>query len=886
MGTTLTAILFAGTRLGLVHIGDSRGYLLRDGELTQITKDDTFVQSLVDEGRITAEEAHTPPAALAAPARAHRAGRRARPDRCARPGPATATCSAPTACPAWSATRRSPRRCSTYRDPRECADRLIELALRGGGPDNVTCIVADVVDVDFGDDAPIVGGVGRRRPRRSARRPTPRPARASATTMTRAAAAHRARRPPAAGARRTRPRLRDSPRSVAVARSCSPAAGVLARLWVMQQYFVGVDGDQVAIFQGVRGERARRCRCTTSSSSTDIAARPTCTEADPQHAVPRRHHRRRRPTPSGLAGAARPAAADCCAAPCSPPCPVRPRRAAGARRRRPHRAARRPRRRPPTRTRPPRRPDRRPPSPTTARVRRRRPSTGRDLPGGLSDRRPDDGSAGRAADRDAGRSPLPTGAASSWCCWRSPRCSSPSRCVLVEANQEHGAAPGRCSTSALAYLALFAVRAPRRARLRAVRRPAAAAVRRAAQRPRPGDDPPARPRRRERAAALRPRGAHVPTSEMLWTALGVALFVAVLVLRARPPHAARYAYTAGFAGLVLLALPGAAAVVDLRGQRREDLDPAGRLLDPARRVRQDPAGHLLRRVPGAEARRCSPRPGSTVPRHGPAARPRPRRRSSWPGCSSIGVLVFENDLGTSLLFFGIVLVMLYVATERVSAGWSSALAAVRRRRRSRPTSSSATSRCACRSGWTRSPTSTAPATSSVQALFGLGTGGIVGTGLGSGPPGPRARRRDRLHLAALGEELGLVGLAAILVLYLIADHPRAAHRARRARQLRQAARRRPGVRAGAPGVHRRRRRHQADPADRPDHAVPVLRRLVAGGQLRAARAPAADLRRRPPRRCRTARRAAARRSPTAGTEVVEQRSEHPAPPHRRRRAWC
>ena len=61
MGTTLTAILFAGNRLGLVHIGDSRGYLLRDGELTQITKDDSFVQTLVDEGRITAEEAHSHP---------------------------------------------------------------------------------------------------------------------------------------------------------------------------------------------------------------------------------------------------------------------------------------------------------------------------------------------------------------------------------------------------------------------------------------------------------------------------------------------------------------------------------------------------------------------------------------------------------------------------------------------------------------------------------------------------------------------------------------------------------------------------------------------------------------------------------------------------------
>ncbi len=61
MGTTLTAILFAGSRIGLCHIGDSRGYLYRDGELTQITRDDTFVQTLVDEGRITPEQAHTHP---------------------------------------------------------------------------------------------------------------------------------------------------------------------------------------------------------------------------------------------------------------------------------------------------------------------------------------------------------------------------------------------------------------------------------------------------------------------------------------------------------------------------------------------------------------------------------------------------------------------------------------------------------------------------------------------------------------------------------------------------------------------------------------------------------------------------------------------------------
>ena len=61
MGTTLTALLFGGNKIGLVHVGDSRAYLMRDGVLSQITHDDTFVQSLIDEGRITEEEANHHP---------------------------------------------------------------------------------------------------------------------------------------------------------------------------------------------------------------------------------------------------------------------------------------------------------------------------------------------------------------------------------------------------------------------------------------------------------------------------------------------------------------------------------------------------------------------------------------------------------------------------------------------------------------------------------------------------------------------------------------------------------------------------------------------------------------------------------------------------------
>ncbi|MBX7433769.1 protein phosphatase 2C domain-containing protein [Mycobacterium sp. Y57] len=156
MGTTLTAILFAGDRLGLVHIGDSRGYLLRDGELTQITKDDTFVQTLVDEGRITAEEAHShPQRSLIMRALT---GHEVEPTlimREARAGDRYLLCSDGLSDPVSHETILDALKIA---DVAESADRLIELALRGGGPDNVTVVVADVVDNDYGQTQPILAG--------------------------------------------------------------------------------------------------------------------------------------------------------------------------------------------------------------------------------------------------------------------------------------------------------------------------------------------------------------------------------------------------------------------------------------------------------------------------------------------------------------------------------------------------------------------------------------------------------------------------------------------------------------------------------------------------------------------------------------------------------
>jgi PPM family protein phosphatase len=156
MGTTLTAILFAGNRIGLVHIGDSRGYLLRDGELTQITKDDTFVQTLVDEGRITREEAHShPQRSLIMRALT---GHEVEPTltmREARAGDRYLLCSDGLSDPVSDDTILEALQIP---DVAESAYRLIELALRGGGPDNVTVVVADVVDYDYGQTQPILAG--------------------------------------------------------------------------------------------------------------------------------------------------------------------------------------------------------------------------------------------------------------------------------------------------------------------------------------------------------------------------------------------------------------------------------------------------------------------------------------------------------------------------------------------------------------------------------------------------------------------------------------------------------------------------------------------------------------------------------------------------------
>ncbi|HET6877144.1 MAG TPA: protein phosphatase 2C domain-containing protein [Jatrophihabitans sp.] len=249
MGTTLTALRFVGSQVGLVHVGDSRAYLLRNDRLAQITHDDTYVQYLVDSGKLTPEEAKDHPRksvilrALL--------GTDVEPDvsiREARDGDRYLLCSDGLSDVVSTETILETLR---IEDPQEAADRLVELALRGGGPDNVTVIVADVRNARTGDrinDVPIVAGA------------FVDPAAADVPDSG-GSPAERAKalvsKPEPAAAAPTPHRTRRSWRPWAlvlgiVVLMLAALGGTYA--WAQTQYFVGRADSDVAIYRGVNTE--------------------------------------------------------------------------------------------------------------------------------------------------------------------------------------------------------------------------------------------------------------------------------------------------------------------------------------------------------------------------------------------------------------------------------------------------------------------------------------------------------------------------------------------------------------------------------------------------------------------------------------------------------
>lgn len=249
MGTTLTALLRAGSRFGLVHVGDSRCYLLRDGSLTQITHDHTFVQTLVDEGRITAEEAdHHPQRNLITNSldgredidldlsvRETRAGDR------------YLLCSDGLSGVVSEDTLRETL--LEEADTDAAADRLVELALKGGGPDNITAIVADIVEVETKPPSAVPVTVGAAADGVAQSGPS-----TTSNTPASKAAALRPRPEP------EQPVVEDDVRSRRPGRIgllllvfvlLLAAGSYGAYRWSQTQYYVGAAGENVAIYQGL-----------------------------------------------------------------------------------------------------------------------------------------------------------------------------------------------------------------------------------------------------------------------------------------------------------------------------------------------------------------------------------------------------------------------------------------------------------------------------------------------------------------------------------------------------------------------------------------------------------------------------------------------------------
>jgi protein phosphatase len=255
MGTTVTAVLFDGHQIALAHIGDSRSYLLRDGELSQLTHDHTFVQTLIDEGRISSAEARTHP---------HRNlimrvldGRHdSEPDlsiHVLQDGDRLLLCS-----DGLNGFVDDEQLHQLLSDgtPDYVAVELVRAALEAKSTDNVTVVVADVVDADTPADpesaaaavGPLLVGSAAEQARRklgdTAAQPAIRDGGDSDDVIDRELMRY-APRPPRRFVWLRRLLV------IGVLLAALVVAAVLAYRWTQRQYFVAADADTVAIYRGV-----------------------------------------------------------------------------------------------------------------------------------------------------------------------------------------------------------------------------------------------------------------------------------------------------------------------------------------------------------------------------------------------------------------------------------------------------------------------------------------------------------------------------------------------------------------------------------------------------------------------------------------------------------
>jgi cell division protein FtsW (lipid II flippase) len=256
-------------------------------------------------------------------------------------------------------------------------------------------------------------------------------------------------------------------------------------------------------------------------------------------------------------------------------------------------------------------------------------------------------------------------------------------------------------------------------------------------------------------------GAQAPT-QVVWTALGVALFLVILLVVRDHRMLQRYAYTLALIGVFFMVLPAVlpARFSEVNGARIW-IRLAGFQIQPGEFAKIlltiFAAAYLVQKrdVLALAGRRIL---GIDFPR----ARDFGPLLLVWVLC--IGVLVVGHDLGTSLLFFGLFIMMLYVATERVSWVILGVLLFAGGAYVAYQIFGTVQERVGL---WLHvfQMNQYGPAQQLQQSLFGLGTGGIFGAGLGSGHPELVPLATTDYIIASFGEEIGLFGLAGLLVLY-------------------------------------------------------------------------------------------------------------------------
>jgi cell division protein FtsW (lipid II flippase) len=262
-----------------------------------------------------------------------------------------------------------------------------------------------------------------------------------------------------------------------------------------------------------------------------------------------------------------------------------------------------------------------------------------------------------------------------------------------------------------------------------------------------------------------PMSTSATAVQLMYTAIGVACFVAVLALIREPRVLQRYTYTLGAIGLVLLAIPALlpSSISEVPGTGAKiQVGLGGFTIQPEEFAKLALAvffaGYLVvkRDVLALAGRRFL---GIDLPRArdlGPVV-------IAW--VASLLVLFFESDIGTSALFFGLFVAMIYIATQRTS--WlliGIGLFVV---------GSVAASKLSSHVGerfdiWLHPFAGDNPSHNAfqlVQGLYGMGFGGVLGRGLGGGQPYWTPLVQSDFIVTAFGEELGLTGLMALLIIY-------------------------------------------------------------------------------------------------------------------------